>query len=331
MYESRYAPIVIFAYKRIDHLKRAVESLLANAEAPESEVYFFSDGAKKVDDQEQIDAVRLYIESVEGFKCKHCIFRDKNYGLAANIIEGVTDIINKHGEVIVVEDDLILGRHFLEYMNSALHYYRDITRVMAISAYPNDIDRNGLEEYFFVPWFMCWGWATWKDRWELYDKDPKSIIENTSREEIKKININGSHPVFWQQVVNNYSGKLNTWAIFFYVAICKNEGLVLYPKVNHAVNAGMDGTGENCGNYCKDSALMKLYNEESEISKAFSNDVSISDKAVVAFEKYYKRMRPGLFYSTIRGLHYLKENGLQKTINRFYILKLKGIFQHAKS
>ena len=48
------------------------------------------------------------------------IAREENYGLARNVIEGVTEIIERYGTVIVLEDDLVTNRYFLRFMNDAL-------------------------------------------------------------------------------------------------------------------------------------------------------------------------------------------------------------------
>ncbi|WAC01929.1 hypothetical protein N7U66_19120 [Lacinutrix neustonica] len=52
---------------------------------------------------------------------------------ALNIVEGVTQIIEKHGKIIVLEDDIITSPQFLTYMNAALNYYEKEEKVMHIS------------------------------------------------------------------------------------------------------------------------------------------------------------------------------------------------------
>jgi hypothetical protein len=48
-----------------------------------------------------------------------------NKGCAASIIDGVTELFDTYENVIVVEDDLIVGPTFLSYMNAGLNYYAD--------------------------------------------------------------------------------------------------------------------------------------------------------------------------------------------------------------
>ena len=55
----------------------------------------------------------------------HIIEREKNYGLARSIIDGVTTQVNAYGRTIVLEDDLVTAPYFLQFMNSALEMYKD--------------------------------------------------------------------------------------------------------------------------------------------------------------------------------------------------------------
>ena len=60
--------------------------------------------------------------------------RERNYGLAANVIDSVTQVVNAYGRVIVVEDDLVVAPYFLRFMNDALETYKDEERVGHIQA-----------------------------------------------------------------------------------------------------------------------------------------------------------------------------------------------------
>lgn len=63
------------------------------------------------------------------------IERSINCGLANNIIDGVTSVINEYGKVIVLEDDLVVSPYFLKYMNDALNMYENEEEVVCIHGY----------------------------------------------------------------------------------------------------------------------------------------------------------------------------------------------------
>ena len=68
MNNIKFAPIALFTYNRADHTKSAVESLLRNVEASQSDLFVFSDAAKKESQAENVKLVRDYVHEIVGFK-----------------------------------------------------------------------------------------------------------------------------------------------------------------------------------------------------------------------------------------------------------------------
>ena len=99
---TNYAPIALFTYSRADHTRQAVESLLRNKEAAESDLYIFSDGPKNEDKKQAVKENREYIHTIKGFKSIHIEERDKNWGLANSLIAGITEVLNQYGSVILL-------------------------------------------------------------------------------------------------------------------------------------------------------------------------------------------------------------------------------------
>lgn len=240
------APIVLFTYNRLEHTQKTIEALQKNVYAQESELYIYSDGPKNEAATEAVKSVREILHQVDGFKQVHIVERANNWGLAENIIDGVTSIVNEYGKIIVLEDDIVTSKYFLKYMNDALEVYKEIPKVMAVSGYCWPPDKESLSETFFLPWFSCWGWATWNRSWNYYKRNPEELIKNGFDTNTKEFNINGAYD-FWKQVEQNYSGELYTWAVFFCVAIFQRQGLVAYCNHDQCKNVGNDGTGVDCG------------------------------------------------------------------------------------
>lgn len=107
-----YAPILLFVYNRPEHTRQVVSSLLRNQEATESPLFIYADQSKTPDNDAAVQEVRRYIHSISGFKSITIIERESNWGLARNIIDGVTTQVNEFGRVIVLEDDLIVAPYF---------------------------------------------------------------------------------------------------------------------------------------------------------------------------------------------------------------------------
>ena len=239
------APIALFSYNRADHTQQAIESLLQNKEAKYSDLFIFSDGAKNKNTEEGVKKNREYIHSVCGFNSVTIIERSENWGLSKNLISGITEIVNKYDRVIVVEDDLIVSPFFLKYMNEALVTYENNSRVGAISAFLNPVNAN-VPETFFLRYFACWGWATWKRAWNLFNPDVRLLLKEL-RWKKNDFNIGGSGP-FYDHLYCHKVGLVDTWAARFYASLFLANKLVLYPGKTLTIQSGMDGTGTHSEN-----------------------------------------------------------------------------------
>jgi len=242
-----YAPIIIFVYNRVDDIKLTIEALKNNAGASYSEVYIFSDAAKANKDNKKVAIVRKYIKNIRGFKKLVIVEREKNYGLAKNIIEGVSEIIEKHQRVIVLEDDLVTSSNFICYMNEALKFYENKQNIFSISGFT--LPLKGLQNYQFDSYLTyrpsSWGWATWKDRWMDIDwevKDYDNFIKNKKKQ--KLFNRGG---IDMSRMLRHYmEGKNNSWAIRWSYAMYKQEMFSIYPKVSKVQNIGFGTNATHC-------------------------------------------------------------------------------------
>ena len=91
---NKLAPIFLFTYLRLDTLKKCIASLKRNELSKFYKIYIFSDGPKNSKEINKIKLVRKYLKKIKGLK-KEIFYRRKNYGLANNIIMGVTQIFKK--------------------------------------------------------------------------------------------------------------------------------------------------------------------------------------------------------------------------------------------
>ena len=248
------SPIVLFTYNRLDHTQKTVAALQDNIYAAESELFIYSDAAKNEAAKQSVNDVRIFLHKIKGFKAVYIIERESNWGLARNIIDGVTEIVNKYGKIIVLEDDIVTSKYFLKYMNDALEIYKNQDQVMEISGYMYPIKKNDLPETFFLHFADCWGWATWQRSWCFFERNPQKLIESFSQKNIKKFNLDGAFD-FWQQVQDNVTGRLYTWAIFWQAVIFQQNGYMLAAKDSLVQNIGLDNSGEHCG---QDSGYLGL-------------------------------------------------------------------------
>ncbi len=239
-----YAPIVVFAYNRLDVLKRCVASLLMNEEAVESDLFVFVDGPRlsKLDDYKKVMSVQEYVKTISGFKSVHYQLAEANKGLAPSVISGVSNVMEKYGRVIVVEDDLFVSENFLAYMNQGLNKYEDARNVFSICGYTNIVKRpsNYVYDAYFCARSSSWGWATWKDRWDSVDWELKNWAAQKNNSSMFKA-WGGSD--CWRMLKDWHDGKNSSWAIRFCYSQFLQRGISLFPLVSKVGNNGFDGRG----------------------------------------------------------------------------------------
>jgi hypothetical protein len=236
------APIAVFAFRRPDHLARVLNALRKNPEASQSPLFVFADAARHDRDAEQVAEVRRLLVDVEGFLEVHVVLREQNYGLARNITSGVSEVLSQHSEIIVVEDDVLVSPFFLRFMNDALLRYRDEARVGSVTGYCYPV-KVQLPETFFIRGADCWGWATWRDRWKLFNPNGSELLEQLSaHEQTHAFDFDGAMP-FTQMLRDQIAGRNDSWAVRWHASCFLRDMLILYPGRSLVHNIGQDGSG----------------------------------------------------------------------------------------
>lgn len=247
---EKLAPLVVFVYNRPEHTKKMLDSLNLQPEASRTDLYIFSDQAKNEKTINEVELVRSTVDEFSRnqsvFKNVKIIYAEKNQGLAKSIISGVTEIINNYGNVIVVEDDLIVAHDFLAYMNAALTFYRSNKNIWSISGYTFEMD--ALKDYKYDVYISgrgcSWGWATWKERWNTVDWDVSDY--NSIKFNLKKraefAKWGRDLPTLLDACVY---GRIQSWAIRWCYAAFSQKKYTIYPTESRVLNIGADGSGTN--------------------------------------------------------------------------------------
>jgi hypothetical protein len=279
-----YTPILLFVYNRLEHVRRAVESLQSNELAAESPLFIYSDGAKGEKARSEVDDVRNFIHTISGFAEINIIERSENWGLARNIIDGVTTQVNRYGRVIVVEDDLVVAPHFLQFMNDALDTYADEPRVGHIQACDFTQD-DSLPDTFLIKWTGSWGWATWDRAWKMFNPDGRYLLQQIEQRGLaRKFDFDGKYG-YTRMLRRQTEGKNNSWAIRWNASLFLNDILSLNVGRSLVQNEGFDGSGTNCGGGGLYSS--SLYMERLAVKKISPIEESIVGRR--AMTAYYAR------------------------------------------
>jgi hypothetical protein len=292
------APIALFVYNRPDHTRRTLSYLQKNVLANDSKLYIFSDGAKIPADEQKVQEVRDLVAQVTGFKSVKLIARQHNMGLANSIIDGVTQLVNEFGKVIVFEDDLLSSPFTLEYFNEALTRYKDEEKAMHIGAYMFPLNDKALPETFFYRIATSWGWATWDRAWSNFEPDVDKLITQFDSRKKHEFSVDGTGN-FWKQIMEFKAGKNNSWAIRWYASIYLKGGLALHPAHSLIHNIGHDGTGVH-------SNIEHMYGVSvaDKPVKNFPAQVKEDGKAHLAIRHFLKNRKGTLLQ---RGIRLMKQ------------------------
>ena len=232
-----FAPIVLFVYDRLLLARSTVEALRQNNFADRSELIVYSDGAKNDGAIQRVDEVRNFLRTIRGFKAIRIVEREKNYGLANSIIDGVSTLIDQFGKVIVVEDDLVTSPYFLKYMNEALDKYESEEKVISIHGYSYPTSRP-LPETFFLRGTDCWGWGTWKRGWELFESDGNKLLRQLKEKNLQhRFDFDGTYD-YTKMLREQITGKVNSWAVRWHASAFLHDRLTLFPGRSLVNNIG---------------------------------------------------------------------------------------------
>lgn len=298
------APIALFVYNRPQHTERTLKFLQQNELAAESRLFIFSDGPKKLHDEDKVAEVRSIIKEIDGFKSVKIFEKKENSGLANSVIAGVNQIIKDYGQVIVFEDDLVSSPYTLTYFNEALHRYREEEKVMHIGAYMYPLKTKNLSQSFFFRAATSWGWATWGRAWKNFEPDIDTLMSQFDHKKKAAFSIDKTMN-FWKQMEEFKKGKNNSWAIRWYASIFLKGGLTLNPAQSLVNNIGHDGSGVHSG-------INNIYN------------VAINPKPITQFPTVIEEDKTA--YEMIKAFLASRKGSIIKRIRRFVNEKLSQYF-----
>lgn len=302
---------------------------MRNSLFDESELFVFADGQKEnanAEDLAKIKEVRKLFEPLKDKKNVSVRFSDKNLGLTTSIVSGITEIVNRFGKVIVIEDDLELSPGFLKYMNDALNLYENEERVMHVGGYMVPHNKN-LPETFFLRAPTIWGWGTWKRAWGKYEVNAgillKNLEEKFGENFAYELDVNGTYN-YTKQLKDIVTGKLDTWDIQWAASIYLQGGLSLHPNNSLSRNNGFDGSGVHC--YPMDIYGKQKISNRTEVKTEKLEISSTGEKALMDFhiaknKQSYNEQINTIYHKIAAALPTAIKSGVKSVCKKIKIVK----------
>jgi hypothetical protein len=232
-------PVLILAYNRPDQIRGLVDSLRVHKP---KKIMVGIDGPKdKPGDRDAVAEVNSEIEKIDWTDDIEMLNRQSNIGIRFAVPEAVSWAINKHGQVIVLEDDIRPGPEFFDFMKYALAEFRHSETVGHISGYnlvpkkfltkPNDRIRASIYPESYA-------WATWARAWDKYDDSLEWAVSQSNSDLAKRVGSWAGSAVWSMNFKDAKSGAISTWAYRWVSSLWKNELVSLGPNRNMANYAG---------------------------------------------------------------------------------------------
>lgn len=285
--QSPKAPIAVFVYNRPEHTKQTINALLQNPEASQSKIYIFSDGARDESDNKSVQEVRSYIAALKGFVDVKIIEQAQNIGLARSVISGVTQVLESHEKIIVLEDDLITSEHFLSYMNQALNLYQADHSIGCVTGYMYPISKSKQGETLLLDFSSSWGWGTWKDAWNTFNSDGQFLLDTLTKHELLMKFDKCGPGSFKKMLQDQVAGNNNSWFIRWNASLFLANKLTVAPTVSLVQNIGLDGSGIHCNKWKFNPLKADVSGVKVEVKSGLSKDVENNKKLI---RKFYKKL-----------------------------------------
>ena len=294
-------------------LQRTLESLSRCNCVANRRIYLVVDGMRD-DNPGDVTLLHEVLKVVEYYKSRvfpHLILivRDRNLGCAKNVSLAISEVLSKYESVIVVEDDLLVSKTFLEFMDTALDFYRDDGRFWCINGHLSpffNASRTNLPDVFPVLRNNSWGWAIWKDRWECTDLSlPSWNQKKNDTVFLRALDLAGFD---LRGLVDAQSmGALDSWAVpCTYHMVCKGLWAV-QPKYTLVKNIGFVKSATHTNSNVPMITKQKYYN----FKPIFRKDVTLDYRAI-------EELRRPWFKKNLLGRIVWKLERLSAVIRRNY-------------
>jgi hypothetical protein len=316
---SHLPAVLIIAYRRDQNVIELMETLFLSGV---SRIYVAIDGPK---DFKNLSSESNLSSKIEIFQNRDFLQiyvwqRELNLGPAVSVVTAIEWFFTHEESGVILEDDLKMTADSIDFFSEALTTFVNQKSIGIISG-SNFWGEIGTQDSLpFSNYPLTWGWATWRDRWELLRRP---FFCNFTFDLSSLARLERS---FWKTGIENcMDRKLDAWDIPFAANFKSLNLKAVIPHRNLVTNVGFDihagNTFENVwplntpisGSFCSDCNL------------AVSETIDITDK--VRRDIYRMTYRSTLVrpYRLIQHLFRFRKWGLlQRAINEIRIPNSKS-------
>lgn len=278
-------PVVFFVFKR-PHTTQRVFNVIRQLKP--KNLFVVADGPRIGNhyDYQKCKEVRKIIENVD-WDCQILKnYSEINMGLKKRFSSGLDWVFSNVEKAIILEDDCLPDPSFFQFCEEMLDLYEYDKRVFSITGH-NHLGawKTKRQDYHFSYYFNCWGWATWKRVWELYDVDMKAWMETEVKERVRDVIADERQFVNRAKLLDlTCAGKVDTWDYQFFFLCLMQSGFTITPSTNLISNIGF---GEDATN-TKNRNDNRIENKINSLTFPIRHPLSITVDREYDYRRYKK-------------------------------------------
>ena len=233
-------PVLLLAYNRPRETLKILNFLI---ELKIKNIFISLDGPKEnLIDKKKCNELLKSINLLKKKNIKVNLLK-KNNGCKRAVEKGINWFFSYNKKGIILEDDCLPNKSFFLFCEKMLKKYEN-TDVKVISG--NNFLKNKIkinDHYYFSKFNHCWGWATWKAAWSLYDANFKNWQKFKKTQKWKSFFSNKIDRKYWEKIFDLCEkNHFDSWAYPWLYSIWYNKGCTIIPKYNLVSNVGVAGT-----------------------------------------------------------------------------------------
>ena len=237
--------VAMLFFVRDDTFSRVFEAV---RKAKPKRLYLFQDGPRpnRPDDMKGILKCREICENID-WDCEvHRNYQEKNLGCDPAEHAAISWALENEEQIIYLEGDALASQSFFYYCDELLNKYKEDKRIFMICG-RNQLGETHYDDnsYFFAQVDSIWGWATWRDRWQMCDhkheflNDPKMV-----KKVLKSAPTKYNGKKFINRCKKHREKSLDKGIVASYesplmAAIYKYDMAAIVPSVNQTKNIGL--------------------------------------------------------------------------------------------
>lgn len=166
-----------------------------------------------------------------------------NMGCKDSVNMALAWFFDRVDEGIILEDDCIPTESFFHFMREMLDRYRSDKKIMSISGFSpyRGEDAKLRSRYYYSKCGYLWGWATWKDRFHLYDPCISEWAKYFLRNRRSLKFGSEEEQLYWFRNFHGaYFGKIDTWDYQWICSMAMQDKVSVVPFDNFIENIGFD-------------------------------------------------------------------------------------------